>query len=236
MENGRGLNSWQTCSYIEHAVASDPLGTFVKADVALPAWAHNAAPVRAPASHAACPGCFYLFHIGDGVPRACGEAESVILGEAPCVPFACNTTCDPATATPCCEGLGACAYDPVFEDHRCLPLPPKICTMSSEPTAGGAEHIIGHRSASPAGPWIPLAGSGAPSCNNPAPAFARNGTLFVVCNSGSVYRADKDPAVAAGAWTFVTDIALSVPAGAEGYVRIEDGYLYQARPVGSTRA
>jgi len=42
-----------------------------------------------------------------------------------------------------------------------------------------------HHSSSPTGPWIP-AKTTPGSCNNPAPAFHPNGTLFLICNDFSV--------------------------------------------------
>ena len=63
-------------SRIVHATAKTMGGAFTFTDEALPVWAHNAAPVRAPKTHTACPGCYYLFHIGPGhytsPPEQCG--------------------------------------------------------------------------------------------------------------------------------------------------------------------
>ena len=60
--------TWLTNSRIVHAKA-DTLSlktAFTFSEATLPVWAHNAAPVRAPKTHAPCPGCYYLFHIGSG--------------------------------------------------------------------------------------------------------------------------------------------------------------------------
>jgi hypothetical protein len=46
-----------------------------------------------------------------------------------------------------------------------------------------------HRSKSPNGPWEPLPSSF--GCNNPAPAFAPNGTLYVLCSSSSIWRGEN---------------------------------------------
>lgn len=86
---------------------------------------------------------------------------------------------------------------------------------------GGLVHV----SKSPEGPWQPL-----PSpmgCNNPAPAFAKNGTLFVLCSSSSIWRAEN---VAQGNWTKVIDIDLNNSPWTGGapseYIRVEDPYLW----------
>jgi len=148
-----GLSQWTHKSTIVHAVADSPMGTFEKVGTPFPAQAHNAAPVRAPASHKVCPQCYYLFHIG-----------------------------------------------------------------SSNSTSGFA-----HRATSPDGPWDPV-----PSpfgCNNPAPAFDANGTLFVVCNSVNIYRAGDDP-MDRSAWTKITGI--NETQWADGrYLKVEDAYLWQ---------
>lgn len=148
-----GLNQWTHKSTIIHAVADDPMGIFEKVGTPFPAQAHNAAPVRAPSSHAACPHCYYLFHIG-----------------------------------------------------------------SSNSTSGFA-----HRAISPEGPWHPV-----PSpfgCNNPAPAFDANGTLFVVCNSVSIYRAGDNP-MDKSAWTKISNIDEAQWTD-HHYLKVEDAYLWQ---------
>jgi len=155
-----GLSRWTSGSQIVHAVADDPMSIFQKVDMPLPAEAHNAAPIRAPEEHAACPKCWYLFHIG-----------------------ASNSTSN-----------------------------------------------FAHRAKSPYGPWDPVpepefAKFGKHGCNNPAPAFATNGTLFVVCGSVNIYRADNDPMNSTG-WTSVTIIDES--GWTDGhYLKVEDAFLWQ---------
>eukprot|EP00039_Didymoeca_costata_P029648 m.25668 g.25668 ORF g.25668 m.25668 type:complete len:433 (+) comp7728_c0_seq2:22-1320(+) len=101
---------------------------------------------------------------------------------------------------------------------------------SSIPSRGNdpSTNSLVHRSKSPNGPWVPL-GSNHPGCNNPAPAFDANGTLFVVCNSHTIYRADGDPMSSDANWTKITDIPTGewVPPGLGAYIRIEDAYLWQ---------
>eukprot|EP01052_Picozoa_sp_SAG31_P055205 SAG31_NODE_15115_length_770_cov_1.067064_1_plen_151_part_10 len=57
MVGGCGLKSWGSHSRVIHATAPDMESPFTFKDEALPVWAHNAAPVRAPRSHAPFPGC-----------------------------------------------------------------------------------------------------------------------------------------------------------------------------------
>eukprot|EP01062_Namystynia_karyoxenos_P021972 TRINITY_DN183_c1_g1_i1.p1 TRINITY_DN183_c1_g1~~TRINITY_DN183_c1_g1_i1.p1 ORF type:complete len:423 (+),score=140.41 TRINITY_DN183_c1_g1_i1:65-1270(+) len=171
-----GLSRWTSHSRIVHATAADPMGVFVKRDVALPQQAHNAAPVRQRGS-AAAP--WYLFHIGS----ASGAPVS---------------NCTPSDAAP----------------------PPA-------PAAAEAVGSFAHVADSPDGPWHPLPSIG---CNNPAPAFHPNGTLYCVCNSGGfqVWRTD-DPA--AGDWAKLGALDFPASWGGKGspdaeYLRNEDPYLY----------
>ena len=65
MDEGKGLGSWGTQSRIDHAVADDPMHQFTFVSTALPKFAHNASPLKAPN------GSFVLFHVG----RAGGAAN-----------------------------------------------------------------------------------------------------------------------------------------------------------------
>ena len=76
MADGLGLDSWGHASQIDHAVASDPMGVFRKVDVALPKWAHNASPLRAPN------GSYLLFHIGDA-DKTGGDSGFLHHSESP---------------------------------------------------------------------------------------------------------------------------------------------------------
>ena len=69
MTNNCTLQHWTSNSRIEHAVADSATGPFVFADVAIPTWSHNAAPV------ALKDGRFAIFHIGDGTGPANGGAN-----------------------------------------------------------------------------------------------------------------------------------------------------------------
>ena len=146
-------------SRIIHATSPslDLTSPFVFKDAALGVWSHNAAPVRAPQSHTECPGCFYIFHIGDGA------------GGHP---------------TNCTDNGGSGHSDDfvAYDADRSAMLDRNI-------NAGSSSGGLVHRSKSPNGPWEPLPSS--LGCNNPAPAFAPNGTLFVLCSSSSIWRGDN---------------------------------------------
>ena len=55
------------------------------------------------------------------------------------------------------------------------PPPPGPCVG----LCGNTSSLV-HRGNTPAGPWEPLPSIPGTGCNNPAPAFAKNGTLFVL--------------------------------------------------------
>jgi hypothetical protein len=61
-------------------------------------------------------------------------------------------------------------------------------------------HDFLHASTSPFGPWT-AAPSKPHSCNNPAPAFHPNGTLFAVCNHQQITRADGPPLAVGTSWS-----------------------------------
>lgn len=85
-------------------------------------------------------------------------------------------------------------------------------------TGGGGGGATLHTAPSPDGPWTPV--PGLPSCNNPAPFLARNGTYFVVCDGFQLYSA---PSVTA-AWTHVTTITAKGGNPLPG--NYEDGFLF----------
>ena len=58
-----GLATWGYNSQIDHAVADNVTGPYAFHDVAVPAQAHNAAPLALP------DGTFAIFHIGDGTTK-----------------------------------------------------------------------------------------------------------------------------------------------------------------------
>jgi hypothetical protein len=87
---------------------------------------------------------------------------------------------------------------------------------SRAPPATSSAGATLHTAPSPAGPWTPV--QGLPSCNNPAPWLAANGTYYVVCDGFQLYSAPsvRDP------WTHVTTISAS--GGVAG--TYEDGFLF----------
>ena len=62
------------------------------------------------------------------------------------------------------------------------------------------QHDFLHAAASPFGPWT-AAPSKPQSCNNPAPAFHPNGTLFAVCNHQQITRASGAPLSLNTSWS-----------------------------------
>jgi hypothetical protein len=66
MTNGCGLGDWSSNSRIEHAVSTTPTGPYKFAQVAVPTWAHNAAPIALPG------GSYAIVHIGTGSGKVNG--------------------------------------------------------------------------------------------------------------------------------------------------------------------
>jgi hypothetical protein len=68
-------------------------------------------------------------------------------------------------------------------------------------------------------------------CNNPAPAFAKNGSLYVLCNSNTIMMTDQ-PAIAT-AWNHVTTLDLNNNSPwtnyghLKPYIQVEDPYIWQ---------
>jgi hypothetical protein len=281
MVGGCGLKSWGSHSRVIHATAQNMSTPFLLQDEALPVWAHNAAPVRAPRSHTACPGCYYLFHIGSG---------STTHHPQPCTPPQLNHDVAAALPSSCqfvphkdrigprdeqqkhdehvCSGVSQCPKEAAAAcaaAANCSSFGISVnwhggataqlystqwngsigdagwtlysCQDDSPPAAPAPPSCVGlcanssslvHRSRSPAGPWAPLPSIPHTGCNNPAPAFAKNGTLYVLCSSSSIWRTD-DP-TDAGAWASVSKINLNDSpwtVGGREYLRVEDPYLYQ---------
>jgi len=90
--------------------------------------------------------------------------------------------------------------------------------MAPELPAAGTPGSTIHVSKSLNGPWEALTTNTLPGCNNPAPFVHTNGTIFIICNGFSLYRA---PGIN-GPWTQVTQISISgQPAG-----NVEDPFLW----------
>eukprot|EP00041_Stephanoeca_diplocostata_P020991 m.480684 g.480684 ORF g.480684 m.480684 type:complete len:363 (+) comp21710_c1_seq1:255-1343(+) len=80
-----------------------------------------------------------------------------------------------------------------------------------------------HIATNPDGPWTQLPSL---SCNNPAPMFHNNGTLYCGCNNGDfkIYRSD-DP-TKENSWVQVSAIHFPESWGVGEYIRAEDPYLW----------
>jgi hypothetical protein len=78
---------------------------------------------------------------------------------------------------------------------------PAVLAAGADGVARPAAGATLHTAPGPAGPWTPV--PGLPSCNNPAPFLATNGSWFVVCDGFELYSA---PEVTAP-WTHVTSIS-----------------------------
>ena len=125
-------------------------------------------------------------------------------------------------------GAGRSGHQPNRNNATCKSTAkrPEVVARKLKTVFGLGQSLIGHRSLSPYGPWVPIAG---PSCNNPAPAFDADGVLFIVCNTEAIFRAEgnaTDPRQLV--WTRIGEVPLSkwiLPRDVS-YVYYEDGYLY----------
>ena len=103
------------------------------------------------------------------------------------------------------------------------PSPSAMDTLPPTTNAASDASNLAHRAPTPDGPWEPLP-SMTPGCNNPAPVWHPNGTLFVACNqdqgvSGWPLHASHDGGLT---WRLVAEIALP-PSWHQG---AEDPFLY----------
>lgn len=93
---------------------------------------------------------------------------------------------------------------------------------------GGSKSAVGihswvARSDRAEGPFSPLNTSGI-GCNNPAPAYHPNGTLFVICNEMQLTSISPD-GLARGAWTPLRPSGLDAPKPQDGR-HYEDAHLW----------
>ena len=84
-----------------------------------------------------------------------------------------------------------------FLTHNTLLAPTRGCSSRSRGCHGTVRHLVradihtvgfvvtelGLQAPNPDGPWEPLP-SMSPVCNNPAPCWHPNGTLYLACNTG----------------------------------------------------
>jgi len=99
---------------------------------------------------------------------------------------------------------------------------------------GGSTSNTIHISNSPSGPWKGLpdvqTSTNGPrvGCNNPAPAFHVNGTLYLLCNSATLYATDD--VLTKGSWRLITHVTIPSKWGPGTdlgkYLRVEDPYLF----------
>ena len=101
---------------------------------------------------------------------------------------------------PCC--LPKCSQCPPSPPSQWVPPPVRRNRPEPAPsrrsTASGSAGLFGstaggsyaHVARSPYGPWSPVALVGGFGCNNPAPFQHANGTIFIVCESSTLLRAE----------------------------------------------
>eukprot|EP00656_Telonema_subtile_P035558 TRINITY_DN39534_c0_g1_i1.p1 TRINITY_DN39534_c0_g1~~TRINITY_DN39534_c0_g1_i1.p1 ORF type:complete len:372 (+),score=51.01 TRINITY_DN39534_c0_g1_i1:204-1319(+) len=89
-------------------------------------------------------------------------------------------------------------------------------------SGNGSGSSFMHRSASPTGPWIPATVSPT-ACNNPAPAYHPNGTLYVICNHVEITNAVTQAGVIVS-WTALRKIGSPGPQSRSG--NYEDPFLW----------
>ena len=176
MTNGCPLRDWTQNSRIDHAVAEKLEGPYTFADVAVPTWAHNAAPIALP------DGSYAIVHIGTGEGKPDG-----------------GKNCSSSSSSSSSSSNAARVYGMV-EPFGSLT---RMTAAALESAAAGHAHgstkgSTIHVSKSLAGPWAPLQSNTLGGCNNPAPWVHSNGTLFIVCGL-AMKRADN----ISGPWTTV---------------------------------
>ena len=189
MAYGCGLTSWETNSFISHAVADSPAGPWVVEDRALGIWAHT------PSAAVAHDGTILLFHLGSGVNGSAlpGSREY--------------------TAT-CHDGYSPCGTHPV---HRCnstggggvstgesprgvdANASAAFGAFGASPRGAGAERGFSfHFASHPSGPWekVTVAVDDARGLLRDGDNFAfntpfthPNGTIYVVTANRAVLRA-----------------------------------------------
>jgi hypothetical protein len=148
---GCGLHVWGNQSTVVHATAASVEGPYERRSEAVGMEGHNPQAI-------VVNGSWYIFHIGTGTtarpPHDCSELLGLEGAK---------------------EGSAAPAAFPPFSSPSPAPSWPAPPLASS---AGGGTI---HKSASPEGPFSPIAAAGYSGCNNPSPFLHPNGTLLLAC-------------------------------------------------------
>lgn len=231
MTNGCPLSTWTHNSRIDHGVSSHITGPYKFRDVAIPTWAHNAAPITLK------DGTYAIVHIGDGDGSPTGGNNCTAPPPSPsppppspCHAFSCSGG-DPSAAPIWCCANQTCQGYHTWEPTCYPPLSHDAAASSGvtdveDDGASDADLVEGkgnqagstiHVSPSLEGPWTPLVPNTLGHCNNPAPWVHSNGTIFIVCGN-AMKRAES----ISGPWETVSTFTHSGgPAG-----NYEDPFLY----------
>jgi hypothetical protein len=209
--SGCGLASWLNTSLVTHATAASPTGPFKHSGTALDVFSHNVMPLRAPAAFGTGARPWYLFHIGTGVGGPVSKPGGPPNNDT-------HVICYPTQNT-IGEGIMA---------------PPSVMRLADAVNGGN----LAHRAPTPFGPWEPLPSMTLPvhvsptgMCNNPAPMWHPNGTLFLLCNTGQGGK--PWPLFSSNnggfSWVQVAEVKLPIAwttVGRAPYQGTEDPYLY----------
>jgi hypothetical protein len=204
-----GLRNWGSGSQCRHAVAATIDGPYAPKDLVLGPECHNPSTLRHPKTG---------LYVCDSYMRA--RMREVCFARALVLPCACLSTwllrrwhtqlvSPPLASTRVRVRVCVC----VWWRYPCPPsvlgvvpggyiitLKPKPCfpryemfhigdgPKDSTPPRSGFLHTA----TLPEGPWTPARTSPPNGCNNPAPAYHPNGTLYVVCNHLDITYAVND--------------------------------------------
>jgi hypothetical protein len=204
--NGCGLSAWLSNSQIAHATASTATGPFTKDSTSLGIFSHNVVPIRAPKTFETGAQPYFLFHLGTGTG---GPVSKNGFNPTGGVPLSCNNRSKSAG-----------------NDNRVRG------ELNAFDGAAVATGNLAHRSATPYGPWEPLPPM-EPACNNPAPVFHPNGTLYMACNNAQGGKPWPLFASLDGGLTWMKAAEIATPPAwntirtkTAPYSGVEDPYLY----------
>lgn len=180
MSDGCGLGDWQYNSYIVHATAKHPLDEFIYNETVIGVWTHNptigktlsnpSIAIVMPEKNEECEVCMCIAQATKAYKPCPGCSFLFHIGEAK-------------------QGKGPrkkCAggRDQVVsqEMRRLLHVEEDSSTLLQS-----KRRLMGRWTKGPYGPWTNIYG---PGCENPAPAFHSNGTLYMLCSAMYLYRWD----------------------------------------------